>query len=164
MDKDDKLPWLSYKHFGNLVDNLTNLIMQEQNWQPMINEIWNNRQINDYIGKNINKKDFMHSWTHSHTAQHISIEDLMENGTTIEGELLYELADPRGDFEANLLTSIQMEEFKGKLSEGDGQILQMHYDGYFLQGIVDAVGFKTPGAVSKRIMKIVGNYEEFVSG
>ena len=70
-DKDDELPWLSYQHFGNLVGNLTDLIVLEQNWQLMIDEIWNTRQVNDYTGKNINKKDFMRSWTHSRTAQHI---------------------------------------------------------------------------------------------
>ena len=69
-DTDDELPWLSYQHFGNLVGNLTDLIVLEQNWQLMIDEIWNTRQVNDYTGKNINKKDFMRSWTHSRTAQH----------------------------------------------------------------------------------------------
>lgn len=71
VDMDDELPWLSYHHFGNLVGNLTDLIVQEENWQPMIDEIWNCRQVDDYSGKNINKKDFMRSWTHSRTAQHV---------------------------------------------------------------------------------------------
>ena len=53
MDKDSELPWLSYQHFGNLVGNLTDMIVEEQNWQPMIDEIWNNRQVADYTGKNI---------------------------------------------------------------------------------------------------------------
>ena len=88
MKKDDELPWLSYQHFGNLVGNLTDLIVQEQNWQPMIDEIWNTRQVNDYTG-NINKKDFMRSWTHSRTAQHISFDELLEEGTTVDGELLF---------------------------------------------------------------------------
>ena len=47
-DKDDELPWLSYQHVGNLVGNLTDLIVLEQNWQLMIDEIWNTRQVNDY--------------------------------------------------------------------------------------------------------------------
>ena len=68
MDKDSELPWLSYQHFGNLVGNLTDMIVEEQNWQPMIDEIWNNRQVADYSGKNISKRDFMRSWDHSRTA------------------------------------------------------------------------------------------------
>lgn len=72
--------------------------MLEQNWQLMIDEIWNTRQVNDYTGKNINKKDFMRSWTHSRTAQHISFDELLEEGTTVDGELLFDIADPRSEF------------------------------------------------------------------
>lgn len=56
----------------------------------MIDEIWNTRQVNDYTGKNINKKDFMRSWTYSRTAQHISFDELLEEGTTVDGELLFD--------------------------------------------------------------------------
>lgn len=163
MDKDDELPWLSYQHFGNLVGNLTDLIVQEQNWQPMIDEIWNNRQVNDYTGKNVNKKDFMRSWTHSRTAQHISIENLLENGTVIDGELLYELADPRGEFESKVISEVHIDQFKDKLTDIDQKILQMRYDGHSLKEIAAAVGFKTPSAVSKHIEKIAERYEAFVS-
>ena len=41
--------------------------------------------------------------------------------------------------------------------------MQMRYEGYSLQKIADAVGFKTPSAVSKHIEKIAGAYENFVS-
>ena len=163
MDKDDELPWLSYQHFGNLVGNLTDLVVQEQNWQPMIDEIWNNRQVNDYTGKNVNKKDFMRSWTHSRTAQHISIENLLENGTVIDGELLYELADPRGEFESKVISEVHIDQFKDKLTDIDRKILRMRYDGHSLKEIAAAVGFKTPSAVSKHIEKIAEQYENFVS-
>lgn len=84
---------VSYQHFGNMVGNLTDLIVQEQNWQPMIDAIWNNRQVCDYTRKNINKKDFMRSWTHSRTAQHIPFDELLEEGTTVDGEQLFDIAD-----------------------------------------------------------------------
>ena len=162
MDEDSELPWLTYQHFGNLVGNLTDMIVAEQEWQPMIDEIWNNRQVNDYTGKNCNKKDFMRSWNHSRTAQHLSIEDLMENGTTINGEALYEIADPRGDYETHVIAEIYVDEFKRKLTELDAKILQMRYDGCSLKEIADAVGFKTAGAVHKHIAKIAETYEDFV--
>ena len=41
--------------------------------------------------------------------------------------------------------------------------MQMRYNGYSLQEIADAVGFKTASAVSKHIAKIAGSYEDFVS-
>lgn len=163
MDKDDELPWLSYRHFGNLVGNLTDLIVKEQNWQPMIDEVWNNRQVNDYSGKNVNKRDFMRSWMHSRTAQHISIEEVLETGVKLDGEMLFEIADPREEFENKVLSELHMEQFKGGLKEQDKQILQMRYEGYSLKEIAAKVGFKTPSAVGKHIEKIAGAYEDFVS-
>ncbi len=147
MDKDDELPWLSYRPFGNLVGNLTELIVKEQNWQPMIDVVWNNRQVNDCSGKNVNKRDFMRSWTHSRTAQHISIEEVLETGVKLDGERLFEIAEPRGKFESQVLSELHMEQFKSRLREQDKQILQMWYEGYSLKEIAIQVGFKTPCAV-----------------
>lgn len=162
-DKDDELPWLSYQHFGNLVGNLTDLIVLEQNWQLMIDEIWNTRQVNDYTGKNINKKDFMRSWTHSCTAQHISFDELLEEGTTVDGELLFDIADPRSEFESEIIHKFYMEDFKAQLPGVDSKILQMRYDGHSLKEIAAAVGFKTPSAVSKHVEKIAERYDNFIS-
>ena len=164
MDKDSELPWLSYQHFSNLVGNLTDRIVEEQNWQPMIDEIWNNRQVADYSGKNISKRDFMRSWDHSRTAEHISLEDVLENGVSIDGEQLYDIADPRGEFESTVLTEQSMEQFRGKLTDQDKLILQLRYEGYSLKEIAEKAGFKTPSAVSKRIEKLTGAYEDFISG
>lgn len=162
-DKDDELPWLSYQHFGNLVGNLTDLIVLEQNWQLMIDEIWNTRQVNDYTGKNINKKDFMRSWTHSRTAQHISFDELLEEGTTVDDELLFDIADPRSEFESEIIHKFYMEDFKAQLPGVDSKILQMRYDGHSLKEIAAAVGFKTPSAVSKHVEKIAERYDNFIS-
>lgn len=162
-DKDDELPWLSYQHFGNLVGNLTDLIVLEQNWQLMIDEIWNTRQVNDYTGKNINKKDFMRSWTHSRTAQHISFDEILEEGTTVDGELLFDIADPRSEFESEIIHKFYMEDFKAQLPGVDSKILQMRYDGHSLKENAAAVGFKTPSAVSKHVEKIAERYDNFIS-
>ena len=164
MDRDSELPWLSYRQFSNLVGNLTDMIVEEQNWQPMIDEIWNNRQVADYTGKNINKRDFMRTWDHSRTAEHISLEDVLENGVSIDGEQLYDIADPRGEFESTVLTEQSMEQFKDKLSDQDRKILQLRYEGCSLKEISEKIGFKSPSAVTKRIEKLAGAYEDFISG
>ena len=164
MDRDSELPWLSYRQFSNLVGNLTDMIVEEQNWQPMLDEIWNNRQVADYSGKNINKRDFMRSWDHSRTAEHISLEDVLENGASIDDELLYDIADPRGEFESTVLTEQSMEQFKDKLTDQDKKILQLRYEGCSLKEIAEQVGFKSPSAVTKRIEKLAGAYEDFISG
>ena len=162
LKKWEEVPCLSYQQFGNLVGNLTDMIIAEQNWQPMIDEIWNNRQIEDYIGNSTYKRDFIRSWTHSRVGEHISIEDVMENGTKLDGEMLFEIEDPRGQFEEKVIGEVQMEQFKSGLTERDKIILQMRYEGYSYQEIADKVGFKTPSAVRKRMDKIAGSYADFI--
>lgn len=43
-------------------------------------------------------------------------------------------------------------------------ILQLRYEGCSLKEIAEKAGFKTPSAVSKRIEKLAGAYEDFVFG
>lgn len=114
-------------------------------------------------GKNINKKDFMRSWTHSRTAQHISFDEILEEGTTVDGELLFDIADPRSEFESEIIHKFYMEDFKAQLPGVDSKILQMRYDGHSLKEIAAAVGFKTPSAVSKHVEKIAERYDNFIS-
>jgi len=163
LPRDVMIPWLTYRQFGNLVGNLTDKIVAEQNWQPMIDEIWKNRQPCDYSGKSISKRDFMRSWTHSRTAKSVSFEEILDAGTSVDGDVLYDIPDPRASFENEVISEIQIDQFKGKLTETDQKILQMRYEGLSLQEIADVVGFKTASAVNKHIAKIAGAYEDFVS-
>ena len=61
-------------------------------------------------------------------------------------------------------TEQSMKQFKDKLTEQDRKILQLRYEGYSLKEIAEKTGFKSPSAVSKRIEKLAGAYEDFVSG
>ena len=88
----------------------------------------------------------------------------VSNGASINGEQLYDIADSRGEFESTVLTEQSMKQFKDKLTEQDRKILQLRYEGYSLKEIAEKTGFKSPSAVSKRIEKLAGAYEDFVSG
>lgn len=105
----------------------------------------------------------MRSWTHSRTAQHISFDEILEEGTTVDGELLFDIADPRSEFESEIIHKFYMEDFKAQLPGVDSKILQMRYDGHSLKEIAAAVGFKTPSAVSKHVEKIAERYDNFIS-
>lgn len=164
MDIDDEVPWLDYKHFSNLVGNITDLIVEEQNWQPFIDEVWRNRDADDYSGNSVHKRDFNRSWYHDRNHKHLSIEEIAETGAMIDGEMLFDIPNPEAEFESNVLQKIGIEQFERKLTEQDKQILQMRMDGSSLKDIAAAVGFKTPSAVSKHIEKIAGAYEDYVSG
>ena len=89
---------------------------------------------------------------------------MLENGASINGELLYDIADPQGEFESTVLTEQSMDQFKGKLTDQDKLILQLRYEGHSLKEIAEKTGFKSPSAVSKRIENLAGAYEDLVSG
>ena len=44
---------------------------------------------------------------------------MLENGASINGEQLYDIADSRGEFESTVLTEQSMKQFKDKLTEQD---------------------------------------------
>lgn len=164
MDPDDELPWLSYQQFSNLVGNLTDLIVKEQNWQPIFDEIWKNRQPEDYSGKSGQSRDFMRSWSHDRTVKTLSLEELQESGILIGGNEFYDIPNPSTEFETKILDEMKLEEFKRRLTNKDRQILSLRAEGFTQKEIAEQVGYQTPGAVSKRLEKIAEQYEAFVAG
>ena len=105
----------------------------------------------------------MRSWRHSRTAKTISLEQLRETGTKIDGDEFYDILDPGTAFETKILDEIKMEEFKEQLSETDRRILELRTEGCTHREIAKEVGYKTPSAVSKRIERIAAKFEDFVS-
>ena len=80
MPKGVEVPWLTYQQFGNLVGNLTDMIVEEENWQPMIDAAWEMRSPEDYDDKfSTVKNDFLRTWHHSRSAKPISLEEMMED-------------------------------------------------------------------------------------
>ena len=158
-----ELPWLTYQQFGNLIGTLVPEIIQEQNWQPMIDEIWNNRTLEDFDKRGSQVKlDFMRSWGHSRSRKKtVSIEQLAEeaeeNGTD------FDIPDTRSEFENSVLSELQIAEFAARFSGRDKKILEMKMEGHTAQEIAEAVGYQTHSAVLKRIRHIADCYEDFIS-
>lgn len=161
LKRDEEVPWLSMEEFGDFVSRLTDIVTAEQNWQPTIDAIWENRQPEDYNGHNQSQRDFERSWTHSRTAPTVSLEELLESGEKISGEQLYDIPDPRSEFEADVITEVQMEQFKALLTEQDKEILELRRQGVSQPEIARRMGFKTASAVSKRIAKLGQNLMAF---
>ena len=161
--EDVDFPWLSYQQFSNLVGNLTEKVVAEQNLQPVIDAIWENRQPEDYNEHNINKRDFMRAWNHNRKYAHLSIEEIAETGAIADGETFFDIPDPKAEFEAKILSDTQIQQFQNTLSERDMMILSLRMKGKTMQEIADAVGFKTAGAVKKRIDRIAVAYDAFAA-
>mgnify|MGYP002581912187 FL=1 len=135
------------------------MVVEEENWQPMIDAIWENRTVEDYENKNsVVRKDFMRHWNHDRSGKSISLEELVEEG----GDIM-NVADPRAEFERKVLSQGQIDAFARQLSEQDREILRLRMEHHTEQQIADAVGFKTASAVHKRIAKIASVYEDFVT-
>ena len=157
-----EVPWLTYKQFGNLVGNLTDMIVVEQKWQPVIDAAWEMRAEEDYETKfSVVKNDFKRKWHHNRSGQHISLDQMMKNK---DGDMM-EIADPRQEFEQEIMGQDQIEAFKkATLTDKDQEILRLRMLGHTEQEIADMVGYKTASAVHKRIAKIASIYEDFVTG
>jgi DNA-binding NarL/FixJ family response regulator len=86
--------------------------------------------------------------------------DTLEN----EDGDIFEVADPRGEFEQKVISEMQITAFaEQSISEKDREILKLRMEGYTEQEIADKVGYKTASAVHKRIAKIANAYEDYVT-
>ena len=101
---------------------------------------------------------------HDRTATHLSLEDIAQNGTKLDGDMLYDIEDPRAEYEKKVMSRDAVDSFFASLSPDDQTILRMRMEGFTQQQIADKLGFKTTGAISKRIAKIAAGYEAFAHG
>ena len=162
MPDDVTVPWLDYKHFGNLVGNLTDMIVAEQNLQPSIDAVWKNRQVDDYIDDdNYAQKDFMKHWTHvrsdSSVKAVLSLEEALE---TNEEEI--NAAVHSEDISGEIVKKISIRDFINGLSDEDKKILQLRSEGKTLGEIAAAIGLKSPSAITKHIAKLADQYHAIV--
>lgn len=137
------------------------MVIAEQNWQPMIDAIWENRAVEDYEATSSTvKTDFKRKWHHSRSGRPISLDEMMES----EDGDIFGVADPRSEFEQTVISEMQIAAFaEQNITDKDREILKLRMDGHTEQEIADKVGFKTASAVHKRIAKIADAYEDYVT-
>lgn len=156
-----EVPWITYQQFSNLIGNVTVMVIAEENWQPMIDAIWENRTVEDYeTTSSTVKTDFMRKWHHNRSGKPISLDEMMES----EDGDIFEVADPRSEFEQTVISEMQIAAFaEQNITDKDWEILKLRMDGHTEQEIADKVGYKTASAIHKRIAKIASAYEDFVT-
>lgn len=153
MPEDYDVPWMDWRHFSNLIRNLTDRIVEKQNLQPTIDTVWKNRQPEDYNGFNFKRGEFLRKWNHSRNHPHESMDKWKNDNKKRQ--------DTSVEIESQVLSAEMVDEFKASLSETDKRILEMRMEGKTLQEITDALDYKTPSAVKKRIDRIAEQYEAF---
>lgn len=155
MPENQPFPWVPLTLFLATVEKMTEKTVKDMNLQPSIDAVWENRQPEDYQGYNQKRKDFLRTWNHSRSHQHLSFEQMKADGV--------ELADPKQSIEQDVIESQSIEQFKNSLSERDRRILEMRVEGIKLEDIAKAVGYQTASAAKKRIDKIAEEYERFIN-
>lgn len=107
-----QIPWLTYQQFSNLIGNLTDMIVEEQNWQPMIDEVWKNRQMEDYSErKSTYKRDFVNKWycSWNDNKKPVFLDEVIKLDEEISEDILIQLPTPREDFEIRILSKHKVE-------------------------------------------------------
>lgn len=91
--------WCTTAQFDALVCTLTLKIIEEQDWQPMIDELWLNRTVEDFDETRVSREriDSYRKWHHTRTnvGTPVSMEQMQEDcedGTK-------DIADPDSEFE-----------------------------------------------------------------
>ena len=140
-----------------MIATVTPKIIEEQAWQPTIDNAWLNRTPEDF-GKFSSraKTDFYRAWTHSRTKIGVMESlDLDENAS-----------DPaalgRESFEDEIISKLRIEDFIKTLSPMEQQILNLKMQRYTDQEIAAEVGYSTHSAVVKRIQHIAKCYDQYM--
>lgn len=154
--------WCTTAQFDALVCTLTLKIIEEQDWQPMIDELWLNRTVEDFDETRVSREriDSYRKWHHTRTnvGTPVSMEQMQEDcedGTK-------DIADPNGEFEHEVLNELRLKSFMGTLSERDREILNLKMQGMTDQKIAEKVGFKNHSAVVKRRKQIAEHFQKYV--
>ena len=154
--------WCTTAQFDALVCTLTLKIIEEQDWQPMIDELWLNRTVEDFDETRVSREriDSYRKWhlTRTNVGTPVSMEQMQEDcedGTK-------DIADPNGEFEHEVLNELRLKSFMETLSERDREILNLKMQGMTDQKIAEKVGFKNHSAVVKRRKQIAEHFQKYV--
>lgn len=154
--------WCTTAQFDALVCTLTLKIIEEQDWQPMIDELWLNRTVEDFDETRVSREriDSYRKWHHTRTnvGTLVSMEQMQEeceDGTK-------DIADPDSEFEHEVLNELRLKSFMETLSELDREILNLKMQGMTDQKIAEKVGFKNHSAVVKRRKQIAEHFQKYV--
>ena len=154
--------WCTTAQFDTLVCTMTLKIIEEQGWQPMIDELWLNRTVEDFDETRVSREriDSYRKWHHTRTnvGTPVSMEQMQEeceDGTK-------DIADPDSEFEHEVLNELRLKSFMETLPDRDREILNLKMQGMTDQKIAEKVGFKNHSAVVKRRKQIAEHFQKYV--
>lgn len=145
-----------------MIGRLTQSIVETMKWQPIFDEIWNNRAHEDYNGRNSKQRDFLRSWNHTRKPEaETTVEKVADSGVTIGKKVTYDFTDKSEPMEEQVAQKDYIARFEDTLSERDKKILQLRMDNLSMAEIAKQTGYSNAGAVSKRIQQIAIQFEKY---
>lgn len=157
-----EIPFFDPEEVKGAIKLVVEQVIEEQGWGPMLEVIRQMPCDEDFEPFNTNvRKDFLRKWYHTRSkrVQTVSLEACLED----EDSGIHAIADPAGDFTAQVEGADFLQRFKGTLSEKDMAILELRAAGYGYQEIADKLGYKTHSAVVKRMEVIKKRFIQYES-
>lgn len=136
------------------------LLQQTQNVPEIIGITKENGAYEDFPwSTNFEKADFHRKWHHTRTAvgQMLSLDEILDEGDKAQYEVVANAIDTVSEADIAKLAS----KFICTLDSVDSQICYMRMDGKTNAEIAEALNYKTPSAITKRLAKIKAKFNEF---
>jgi len=103
-------------------------------------------------------EDFDRKWNHSRAKAKTESLDALQEAD--DGEWDYPVADSSTDVEGEALAGILAKDFWDSITEEDRKLLHLKMAGKTQQEIADLLGYRTQGAVSKRLARLKDLFEQ----
>lgn len=142
------------------LSTMMGILQQTQNVPEIIGIVKENGAYEDFPWTtNFEKADFHRKWHHTRTAvgQMLSLDEILDEGDAAQYEVVANAIDTVSEADTVKLAS----KFIETLDSVDSQICYMRMDGKTNAEIAEALNYKTPSAVTKRLAKIKTKFNEF---
>ena len=157
---DDEIYSVIDKIADKSLSAMMSLLQQTQNVPEIIGITKENGAYEDFPwATNFEKADFHRKWYHTRTAvgKMLSLDEILDEGDKAQYEVVGNAIDSVSEAEIAKLAS----KFIETLDSVDSQICYMRMDGKTNAEIAEALNYKTPSAVTKRLAKIKTKFNEF---
>ncbi len=157
---DDEIHSVIDKIADNTLSTMMGLLQQTQNVPEIIGIAKENGAYEDFPWTtNFEKADFHRKWHHTRTAvgQMLSLDEILDKGDKAQYEVVGNAIDTVSEADIAKIAA----KFIETLDSVDSQICYMRMDGKTNAEIAEALSYKTPSAVTKRLSKIKAKFNEF---
>lgn len=157
---DDEIHLVINKIADKSLSTMMGLLQQTQNVPEIIGVTKQNGAYEDFPwSTNFEKADFHRKWYHTRTAvgKMLSLDELLDEGDKAQYEVVGNAIDTVSEADISKLAA----KFIETLDSVDSQICYMRMDGKTTAEIAEALNYKTPSAVTKRLSKIKAKFNEF---